>query len=69
MLILTMPEEGTFTAPTRIELAADIADHRNGSGWEAGVLPFIEHTDIWDIIEEIALIQEGVFDGCTLTEN
>lgn len=67
MLTLTLPNQTALEAETFVYLAAKLADHRNGPGWESAVTPFEEHDDMCGILEELALIDDGAIPGYVLT--
>lgn len=68
MLMLTLPDGHTIAAETDVLLAGQLATHRYGTGWDADLDPFDEHTVMGELFEEIALIADGVLDGYILTE-
>lgn len=67
MLTLTLPDRSTLTAETDVLLAGLLATHRHGAGWDADLDPFDEHTIMGEMLEELALIEDGTLDAHTLT--
>ncbi|QJU56286.1 hypothetical protein SCB71_21315 (plasmid) [Herbiconiux sp. KACC 21604] len=69
MLSLTTPDGRTITADTDVELASRWLDAQHGDNWADGLIPFDEHDAMNSTIEELALMQDGLFPGYTVTEH
>lgn len=67
MLTLTLPDHTTLTAETDVMLAALLARHRFGHDWDTDLDPFDEHTIMGELLEELALIEDGILEGHALT--
>ncbi len=69
MLTLTNPDGAAITGTNDVHLAALCLDHQHGEAWEDGLIPFEEHDVMDSTIEELALMQDGLFPGYTITEH
>jgi hypothetical protein len=69
VLTLTTPDGVTLTGSNDVHLASLWLDHQHGEGWEHGLIPFDEHDVMFSTLEELALMQDGLFPGYTITEH
>lgn len=69
VITLTTPGGDTITGTDEIELASNWLDHQHGPGWEASVIPPVEHETVWSTLEELDLMRSGHIPGYTITEH
>ncbi|WP_394255404.1 hypothetical protein [Pseudoclavibacter helvolus] len=67
MLQLITPT-ATLTADSDVELASRWAALEHGESWDAAVIPFVEHTTVWEYVEALELVRDGHVDDHQLTE-